>query len=739
MQPIHVIRRWSRALIVLALLLGPGAPAQAAPSQNVSLSGQVEDRTGAAVSGARVRAPGLDIETTTDAEGRFTLAVPALPALLTISAPGFADVEVTAVTAASLSVQLRPRGIVQTVTVRAVSDDVRVTTPGSATVLDGDALASLPAFSLDDQLRSVAGFSLFRRSSSRVANPTTFGVTLRGLAGSGASRTLVTADGVPLNDPFGGWVYWDRVPAAALDQIEVAKGGSSDAHGSAALAGAIHVETSATGARLVGEVGQRGTNRLSLFGGRRFGGQIASASIEHGGTDGYILTGPESRGAVDVAATSTYTAGFLRGGTNFVSTAGQTTPPVHAELRYGYFTEDRGNGTPFQTNATVVRDVNAVVNGFGWGSSWSIRGGRQSQDYDQTFSRILGGRVGEDPTSQQHVDTSSWSGSGEWTRGFGQSVLLLGASGRSVSVELADQPLPIVTPIVPVDLRQRSGGVLAHTTVALSSRATVAAGLRADVWTSGRVDGTQTKRTFVSPRGSVAYELSDLLSFSTGVQRAYRAPTLNELFRDFRVGAILTTANPDLDAESSMGWEGSALVRLPRGVARATAFWTRLDDAILSVTQAQNLRQRQNAGRIRAAGVEFDADVRISSELTATASVAFTDSVFVEGPAVEGLRVPQVPRVHGSLGARLVTGPITGAAELRIIGRQFDDDQNAFELDRSAVLDVRAGWRPKRGWELFVAVENALDEEQDVGRTPLRTLGLPRTARVGVRLDSPWR
>jgi outer membrane receptor protein involved in Fe transport len=281
--------------------------------------------------------------------------------------------------------------------------------------------------------------------------------------------------------------------------------------------------------------------------------------------------------------------------------------------------------------------------------------------------------------------------------------------------------------------------VLAHTTVALSSRATVAAGLRADVWTSGRVDDTQTKRTFVSPRGSLAYELSDLLSFSTGVQRAYRAPTLNELFRDFRVGAILTTANPDLDPESSIGWEGSALVRLPRGVARATAFWTQLDDAILSVTQAQNLRQRQNAGRIRAAGVEFDADVRIISALTATASVAFTDSVFVEGPAVEGLRVPQVPRVHGSLGARLVTGPITGAAELRIIGRQFDDDQNDFELDRSAVLDLRAGWRPKRGWEIFVAVENALDEEQDVGRTPLRTLGLPRTARVGIRLDSPWR
>ena len=67
---------------------------------------------------------------------------------------------------------------------------------------------------LDDQLRSVPGFSLFRRTSSRVANPTTQGVTLRGMSASGASRTLVLADGVPLNDPFGAWVYWDRVPVA---------------------------------------------------------------------------------------------------------------------------------------------------------------------------------------------------------------------------------------------------------------------------------------------------------------------------------------------------------------------------------------------------------------------------------------------------------------------------------------------------------------------------------------------
>ena len=136
---------------------------------------------------------------------------------------------------------------------------------------------------------------------------------------------------------------------------------------------------------------------------------------------------------------------------------------------------------------------------------------------------------------------------------------------------------------------------------------------------------------------------------------------------------------------------------------------------------------------------KFDADVRLSPQVTANASIAVTDSVFVEGPDVAGMRVPQVPRLHGALGARIAAGAFSGAAELRLIGRQYDDDRNEFELDRSAVLDVKAGWRPRRSLELFVAVENALDAEQDVGRTPLRTLGLPRTARVGVRLDSLWR
>src|SRR4029453_17886481 len=91
--------------------------------------------------------------------------------------------------------------------------------PTHTTVLTREDIERSSAQTVDDLLREVPGFSLFRRSSSLVANPTTQGVSLRGIGPSGVSRTLVLLDGVPLNDPFGGWVYWSKVPLESIERI----------------------------------------------------------------------------------------------------------------------------------------------------------------------------------------------------------------------------------------------------------------------------------------------------------------------------------------------------------------------------------------------------------------------------------------------------------------------------------------------------------------------------------------
>src|SRR5262245_14160704 len=107
--------------------------------------------------------------------------------------------------------------------------------PGSVAIVDLAALALAASPSVDGSIHQVPSFALFRRSSSRTANPTSQGVSLRAVGASGASRAAVLWDGIPLTDPFGGWVYWSRVPRAAVDHVEMLRGGGSDLYGSGAL------------------------------------------------------------------------------------------------------------------------------------------------------------------------------------------------------------------------------------------------------------------------------------------------------------------------------------------------------------------------------------------------------------------------------------------------------------------------------------------------------------------------
>ena len=94
---------------------------------------------------------------------------------------------------------------------------------------------------LDEALATVPAVSLFRRTSSLSANPTTQGISLRAIAPSGAGRTLVTLDGVPVNDPFGGWVLWSQVAPESLAGLDVIRGAGAGPYGAGALPGVIQL------------------------------------------------------------------------------------------------------------------------------------------------------------------------------------------------------------------------------------------------------------------------------------------------------------------------------------------------------------------------------------------------------------------------------------------------------------------------------------------------------------------
>jgi len=574
-----------------------------------------------------------------------------------------------------------------TITVTATRTETRVAdTPASVVVISQAALRETAAPTLDDALRQVAGFALFRRGGSRVANPTTQGVSLRGIGASGASRALVLDDGVPLNDPFGSWVYWGRVPRVAIDRVEVLRGGASDLYGSSAMGGVVQfVRRTSSGVAAEVSGGSQGTGLASVFAGNA----NLSLALDLLRTSGFVLVRPEQRGAVDVAADSEHASvdATVRGGGAF--------------LRASYYDESRNNGTPLQVNDTTTRRLAA-----GWtGGGLQVRGYASEQDYFQTFSAISADRQTERLTNEQRIESRGSGGNVQWTRAIASKhVFVVGADARHANA---------------LERSHLGSGAYVEDLVSVSPRLTISGGVRADWW---RSEGGASE-TSLNPRVSVLWR-----GLSASAYTAFRAPTLNELYRPFRVGNVNTLANANLRAETLTGFEVGARARN----VRATLFFTSIDNTIgnvtLSTTPALITRQRQNLGRSRSVGAEVEGEWRFARDWRASAGLLLVDATVRDGE-LRGRRVPQVPREQAT--AQVAWRNV--GAQLRWSSRQFDDDRNDFALRSFFVADLFASHAISRGVEATFAIENVFDEDVEVSATPVITLGQPRAFRIGLR------
>jgi outer membrane receptor protein involved in Fe transport len=243
----------------------------------------------------------------------------------------------------------------------------------------------------------------------------------------------------------------------------------------------------------------------------------------------------------------------------------------------------------------------------------------------------------------------------------------------------------------------------------------------------------------------VLYKLKENVSLFVSGTRAFRAPTLNELYRSFRVGNVLTLANVDLRAERLTGTEAGANVTAlnNRLNVRGAFFWADVTRPVanvtLQVTPALITRQRQNLGRTRSPGMEVEAGARITNSLSVSGGyqfVAATVASFPANKALEGLSIPQTPRHVVTFQARYSNPRVlTFGLQGRASSRQFDDDQNLLPLDPYFTLDAIVSRRLSSAFEIFGSLENLTGQRYEVGKTPVTTLGPPLLARVGVRLS----
>ena len=573
-------------------------------------------------------------------------------------------------------------------------------------------------------------------------------------------------------DAFGGWVYWDRVPRASLASVEVFRGGASNLYGSDALGGVVQFMTRqpdhGPAFTLETSYGNERTPDLSFWTGTRAGQWDLSLASEMFRTDGYIIVPTWQRGSVDTPANSEdatvdLTIGHKLGEKGRIFGRGS------------FYTEFRNNGTRIQTNDTRLGEgAIGVDQQFGSNDSLTFRAYGLVQGYDQLFSSVASNRNSESLTDIQHVPEQVVGGAGQWTHFLGRHQTLIAGMDVMEVMGASDEQLFTTGTHTRNNAsggRQRILGWFGEDLVRFNNWTIILAG-RFDDWNNFNassictpVSGTCTSSPSAlypsrsdfafSPRLSVLRALSRNVSVTGSMYRAFRAPTLNELYRSFRLANVLTQNNPFLNAERLTGAEAGVNITALQSKLdlRGTFFWSDIVDPVQNVTinPTSNpvLRQKENLGRIRSRGVELDGVVHISRDVQLSAGYEFTAATVVNYTvppgeiSLLGKDVAQVPRNVFTWEVRYWNpSRIMLSVQGRYVGNQFDDDQNLYPLGRFYTMDLQIGRNLTRNVEVFAAAENITDERYNVANTPAGTgslfnIGPPILYRVGLRLNFP--
>lgn len=628
---------------------------------------------------------------------------------------------------------------------------------------------------LDEALRSVPAVSLFRRTSSAAANPTTQGISLRAIAPSGAGRTLVLLDGVPLNDPFGGWVIWSQATPESLESLDVIRGAGSGPYGAGALTGTITLRERGKGGAVDVSASERGGLRAAGSASTRLGPVAVTLSGLREVSDGYVPVRGPAAGAADTPLDLDSRSAALR-----VDTAlGQ----ANLSVRAATWEEDRGSGlagtranaSGHSLSATAAQTP--MADGYGW----RLQAWRIDSNLANSSASVSADRSTTTPANDQFkTPATGWGLNAALRRRMadfagGRLEWELGADARfndGETNELFSNPTGAGFTRI-----RRAGGETAVAGAYVDASWTaaewlVAGGLRVDRWEN--TGGFRQENTLatgavllnesdpdrsgevVSARLAVRRDLGGGYAARAAAYSGFRPATLNELHRPFRVGNDITEANAALTPETLKGVEtGLAFDR--EGVRwGASVFWNQIEDAIVNVTLGFGpatfpragfvpaggvLRQRQNAGTIDAWGVELTGALDLSSAVSLNAAASWTDAEIDGGSSaaqLTGLRPAQAPEWSATAGLDWrATDRLTLALAARYESSRFDDDLNSRVLDAAVTLDARGEWAFTPNATLWMAADNLFDEDVEVSETGTGVAGYgpPRTISLGLRLS----
>ena len=630
-------------------------------------------------------------------------------------------------------------------------DETPATPAYDKQIIDREQLVSVPSGRIEDALASVAGFQQFRRSDSRSANASAQGATLRALGGNATSRALVLLDGVPMSDPFFGYIPFSAIAPERLSQIRVTRGGGAGPFGAGALAGTIEMESAGID-QLDGFAGQalvndRGETELSGSAGARLGSGFLVASGRWDRGKGFYTTPEADRVPLSARAAFDGWSAQIRG-------VAPVSDEIELQVRGLAYRDERTLRFKGADSSIEGQDASLRLVGRG---EWEFDALAYLQARNSTNVVVSSTRF-VPLLDQRNTPATGLGGKLELRPPVGDAhVLRVGMDFRRAEGELFETAISAFSGNITA--RRNAGGT--NTDLGLFveddwslGRLVLTLGARLDRWTIR--DGFYTERDAsgellstdsfadragwdASFRGGVLYRANDVVALRAAAYSGLRLPTLNELYRPFVVFPVVTQANAALENERLEGFEaGIELTPNPAVALSLTAFDNRVKNAVANVTIAENLRQRRNIDAIQSRGLEASVSATLGA-FSLDASAVWTDAE-AKGSgfaaALDGNRPSQTPRFTG--GATLSWTPADDwllSATVRHVGAQFEDDLESNVLPAATTLDafVQVPMTPSIA---FVLRGENLTDEAIVTRNQSGAidLGVPRTVWAGVKV-----
>jgi len=646
--------------------------------------------------------------------------------------------------------------------------------PNQVTVFDKEFIQNSPATTIDGILASSPDFSLFRRDSSFASNPTTQGVSLRGMGPSGASRSLILLDGLPLNDPFGGWITWSAVPRLSLSSIELISEGGGSAWGNSALSGVVQLfsdDPSTADDSLNIALGSFSTRSAEF--------EVAQSkqkiSIELLGnlfsTQGYKIVSPKQVGQLDRTTSSRHE--WFK--TRFkIELAEGLTALFTAQT----FTEKRNNGTPYQTNATRKDNVTLLVADQNKSQfSWDLNAYIQNGNFSSTYSAVNALRSLETPTSSQYSVPSKATGAAFTTHwiSINKDTTTLGLDFRKIQGETRENYLYSNGTFL--NNRVAGGaqnfiGIFIQEKKILRDNLYASYGLRYDTWcesdghlrnivisSASVIDDNKynnSRGKELSPSLGFTWQANNSLRFRMNAEHSFRVPTLNELYRPFTQGSNTTLANQALKIEHALNTEIGFSYILGKTTIGLSGFYNTINNAVNAVTifkgpgiypglgtisATGTVLKRYNLDSIHVQGIDYTLNYKLNNAVKFNLAYLLINTLLDKSsiaPSLIGKNLVQVPKSNLTADLHVMIQPrFYLYLDAHLMGKQFVDDQNSLPLKQYTTLDLGLNYMLRKNSYIYLNLDNLSDTEIQTGLSSsgLVNIGSPRSITTGLRLS----